>query len=83
MSRPSASAFNRAHYVEPSDIETLTAACATLRAEAIAVGQTVELAKFEGKTIRIIRGLEIAHRAAWGRYYSVDCRLHGLIGGAS
>jgi hypothetical protein len=82
----SACSFNRAHYVEPepvNDIESLAAACTTLRAQAIAIGRHVEAAKIEGKTFRILHGLEIAHRAAWQRYYAVDCRLHGLIGEAS
>jgi hypothetical protein len=79
----SACSFLRAHYVEPkpvSRIEILKAHCASLRAHAIALGQDVECAKIEGKTIRIIRWLETAHRSAWQRYYAVDCRLHGLIG---
>jgi hypothetical protein len=64
---------------EPCTIEQLEAACLTLRAEAIAVGRTIEAYKIEGKTMRVIRGLETAHRAAWLRYYAVDNRLHEAL----
>jgi hypothetical protein len=29
--------------------------------------------------MRVIRGLEHAHRAAWLRYYAVDSRLHEAL----
>jgi len=66
-----------------TEVETLMTACTKLRAEAIAVGRMLEARKIEGAKIREIRGLEIAHKTAWGRYYAVDCRLRTLIGTAT
>ena len=65
-----------------TEIEILMSAATKLRAEAIAVGRTLEARKVEGAKMREIRGLETAHRAAWLRYYAVDCQLHGMIGTA-
>jgi hypothetical protein len=61
-------------------IITLEARCAILRAQAISVGKELESSKVEGKTLRIIRGLEIAHRAAWLRFYEADNALHTIRG---
>jgi hypothetical protein len=66
-----------------TEVETLMSAYAKLRAEAIAVGRTLEARRAEGAKMRELAGLEIAHKAAWGRYYAVDCRLHTLIGTAT
>lgn len=63
---------------EPNTIEQLTASCATLRAEALAVGRTLEARKVEGAKQREIVGLIHAHRAAWTRFYSVETRLRNL-----
>ena len=59
-------------------IEILIAACVTLRAEAVAVGRTLETRRVEGAKMRELASLETTHRAAWSRFYTVDCRLHSL-----